>query len=69
MYQCKGSTCQKRTSDQDKDTVVGGRLRIDGVSSVLYLLEWQVLSMNQPYTLSTGRVIVTWSFSTMAADP
>jgi hypothetical protein len=39
----KGCTCQKRTSDQDQNTVIGRRLSVDGVGAMLYLLEWQVL--------------------------
>jgi hypothetical protein len=38
-----GCTCQERTSDQDHDTVLGGRLSVDGIGAMLYLLEWQVL--------------------------
>lgn len=43
----KGSdrvTRQKGTGHKDKNAIISGRLRIDGVGAVLDLLEWQVLS-------------------------
>lgn len=47
-----GTTCQKRTGDKHKDTVIGGRLSVDGVGTVLYLLEWQVLPCISPVPVS-----------------
>jgi hypothetical protein len=46
--QYKGSTYQKRTSDQNEDTIVSRRLSVDGVGAMLDLLEWQVLLRISP---------------------
>jgi hypothetical protein len=40
----KGYTCQKRTSHHNHNTVLGGRLGIDRVGAMLYLLEGQILT-------------------------
>jgi hypothetical protein len=52
----KGYTCQKRTSHHDHNTILGGRLGIDRVGAMLYLLEGQVLTI-----ISLARIVWIWS--------